>query len=55
MLQPVAVFSAAAVRPADAFVKTGSTGAATEKQVFDCLLMTRDNVDTYTAAFALSG
>ena len=54
VLQPVAVFSAEAVKQADAFIKTGSTGAATEKQLFDCLLITKDNVDKYTAAFTLS-
>ena len=54
VLQPVAVFSAEAVRQADNFIKTGSTGAATEKQLFDCLLITKDNVDKYTAAFTLS-
>ena len=54
VLQPVAVFSAEAVRQADNVIKTGSTGAATEKQLFDCLLITKDNVDKYTAAFTLS-
>ncbi len=54
VLQPVAVYSAEAVRQADNFIKTGSTGAATEKQLFDCLLITKDNVDKYTAAFTLS-
>jgi erythritol transport system substrate-binding protein len=54
VLQPVAVFSAEAVKQADNFIKTGSTGAATEKQLFDCLLITADNVDKYTAAFTLS-
>ena len=54
VLQPVAVFSAEAIKQADAFIKTGSTGAATEKQLFDCLLITMDNVDKYTAAFTLS-
>jgi len=54
VLQPVAVFSAEAVKQADQFIKTGSTGAATEKQLFDCLLITKDNVDKYTAAFTLS-
>ena len=54
VLQPVAVFSAEAVRQADNFIKTGETGAATEKQLFDCLLITKDNVDNYTAAFTLS-
>src|SRR6476646_2289272 len=32
VLQPVAVFSAEAVKQADKFIKSGSTGAATEKQ-----------------------
>jgi len=54
VLQPVAVFSAEAVKQADNFIKTGKTGAATEKQLFDCLLITKDNVDKYTAAFTLS-
>lgn len=54
VLQPVAVFSAEAVRQADNFIKTGETGAATEKQLFDCLLITAENVDKYTAPFVLS-
>ncbi len=54
VLQPVAVFSEAAVRQADNFIKNGSTGVDTEKQLFDCLLITADNVDKYTAAFVLS-
>jgi erythritol transport system substrate-binding protein len=54
VLQPVAVFSAEAVKQADNFIKTGETGAATEKQLFDCLLITAENVDKYTAAFTLS-
>lgn len=54
VLQPVAVFSAEAVRQADNFIKTGATGAATEKQLFDCLLITKDNVANYTGPFTLS-
>ena len=54
VLQPVAVFSAEAVKQADAFIKTGATGAATEKQLFDCLLITKDNVAKYTGPFTLS-
>ncbi|MDB6176367.1 D-ribose ABC transporter substrate-binding protein [Paracoccus sp. Z330] len=53
VLQPVAVFSEAAVRQADNFIKTGETGADSEKQLFDCLLITEDNVDQYSAAFVL--
>ena len=54
VLQPVAVFSAEAVKQADNFIKNGSTGVDTEKQLFDCILITKDNVDKYTAAFTLS-
>ncbi|THF49297.1 D-ribose ABC transporter substrate-binding protein [Allorhizobium terrae] len=54
VLQPVAVFSAEAVKQADSFIKTGKTGASAEKQLFDCLLITKDNVAKYTAPFVLS-
>lgn len=54
VLQPVAVFSREAVVQADKAIKTGSTGAATEKQLFDCILITSDNIDKYTAPFTLS-
>nr|WP_167484090.1 D-ribose ABC transporter substrate-binding protein [Mesorhizobium tamadayense] len=54
VLQPVAIFSAKAVQQADSFIKTGATGASSEKQLFDCLLITKDNVDKYTAPFVLS-
>ena len=54
VLQPVAVFSEEAVKQADNVIKTGKTGADSEKQLFDCLLITKDNVDKYTAPFVLS-
>jgi erythritol transport system substrate-binding protein len=54
VLQPVAVFSAEAVKQADKFIKTGKTGASSEKQLFDCALITKDNVDKYTGPFTLS-
>ncbi|MGV1791421.1 MULTISPECIES: D-ribose ABC transporter substrate-binding protein [Rhizobium] len=54
VLQPVAVFSEEAVKQADSFIKTGKTGATSEKQLFDCILITKDNVDKYTAPFVLS-
>ena len=54
VLQPVAVFSAKAVDEADSFLKTGKTGASAEKQLFDCLLITKDNTDKYTGPFTLS-
>ena len=54
VLQPVATFSAEAVKQADSFIKTGKTGAKSEKQLFDCILITKDNVDKYTAPFVLA-
>ena len=39
---------------ADSFLKTGKTGASSEKQLFDCLLITKDNTDKYTGPFTLS-
>ena len=54
VLQPVATFSAKAVDEADSFIKTGKTGATTEKQLFDCLLVTKANADKMTAPFTLS-
>ncbi|MBV2143053.1 D-ribose ABC transporter substrate-binding protein [Falsochrobactrum sp. TDYN1] len=53
VLQPVAVFSEAAVKQADNFIKTGETGVDQEKQLFDCILITKDNVDKYTSPFVL--
>ena len=53
VLQPVAVFSEAAVMQADSFIRTGKTGAKSEKQLFDCLLITKDNVSKYSSPFVL--
>ena len=53
VLQPVAIFSEEAVTQADSFIRTGKTGAKTEKQLFDCLLITKDNVNKYSAPFVL--
>jgi erythritol transport system substrate-binding protein len=53
VLQPVAIFAAKAVDEADAFLKTGKTGAASEKQLFDCVLLTTANIGDYTAPFTL--
>lgn len=53
VLQPVAIFAEAAVKQADTFIKTGKTGVDQEKQLFDCFLITKDNVDKYTAPFVL--
>ncbi|MDQ1899835.1 D-ribose ABC transporter substrate-binding protein [Paracoccus sp. WLY502] len=54
VLQPVAVFAEEAVRQADNFIKNGTTGADTEKQLFDCILINADNVDQMTEPFTLS-
>ncbi len=54
VLQPVAIFSAEAVRQADNFIKTGETGADSEKQLFDCVLITPENADQMVAPFTLS-
>ncbi len=53
VLQPVATFAAKAVDEADSFLKTGKTGAATEKQLFDCFLVTKGNAAKMTAPFTL--
>lgn len=53
VLQPVAIFSEQAVRQADSFINTGATGVDVEKQLFDCLLITPDNLDKYSAPFVL--
>ncbi|CUH79790.1 D-ribose ABC transporter substrate-binding protein [Tropicibacter naphthalenivorans] len=54
VLQPVAVFAEEAVRQADHYIKNGSPAVAEEKQLFDCLLITPENVANYTAPFVLS-
>lgn len=54
VLQPVAVFSREAVVQADYFIKNGTTMVADEKQLFDCLLITPENIANYTAPFTLS-
>ena len=54
VLQPVAVFADIAVRQADMFIKTGSTGVDTEKQLFDCLLINAENIGDYVAPFTLA-
>ena len=54
VLQPGAVFSREAVIQADHYIKNGEPMVAEEKQLFDCLLITPDNVANYTAPFTLS-
>jgi len=53
VLQPVAVYAKKAVEEADLFLRTGKTGAASEKQLFDCSLITKANLADYIAPFTL--
>ena len=53
VLQPVATFAAKAVDEADSVIKTGKTGAATEKQLFNCILITKANVGRFVGQFTL--
>src|SRR5690606_17446242 len=55
VLQPVAVFAEEAVRQADYYIKNGKPMVAEEKQLFDCVLITPDNVDQYVGPFTLEG
>jgi erythritol transport system substrate-binding protein len=54
VLQPVADFSKAAVELADEFIRTGEA-PETEKQAFDCILITAENVDGMTEPFTYTG
>lgn len=54
VLQPVAVFSKEAVDLADDYIRNG-TEPETEKQSFDCILITKDNADKMTEPFTYSG
>lgn len=49
VLQPVVRFSTQAVVEADRYLRTGKTGARSERQSFACVLITRDNIDRYTS------
>lgn len=54
VLQPVAIFTAKAIEQADLFLKTGNTGVQNEKQIFDCILITKENADKYLSPFVLA-
>lgn len=54
VMQPVAIFAAKAVEQADTFLKTGKIGASSEKQLFDCVLITKDNASKIKSPFVLS-
>ena len=53
VLQPVAVFSKKAVDEADSVLRTGKTGAASEKQLFNCILITKARTGEFVAPFTL--
>lgn len=53
VLQPVAVFSRKAVDEADHYIKHGNTGVDHEKQLLDCILITKDKADNFVAPFTL--
>ena len=43
VLQPIVEGTKAAVKQADSYLRTGKTGASTEKQAIDCILITKTN------------
>lgn len=43
VLQPIVEGTTKAVQQADEYLKTGKTGASSEKQAIDCVLITKDN------------
>ena len=43
VLQPIVAGTTLAVKQADAFLKDGKTGASSEKQAIDCVLVTKEN------------
>jgi erythritol transport system substrate-binding protein len=53
VLQPVSVFAEEAIKIADENIRTGKK-PDTEKKAFDCILITKDNVDKMTAPFVYS-
>jgi erythritol transport system substrate-binding protein len=53
VLQPVATFAKKAVDEADSYIRTGKTGASAEKQAFDCILITKAQVNNFASPFAL--
>lgn len=53
VLQPVAVFARKAVDEADHYLKHGNTGVDHEKQLFNCILITKDMVNDFVAPFTL--
>lgn len=53
VLQPIVQGTKNAVAQAISYIETGETGVPDEKQSIDCVLITKDNADKYTAPFVL--
>lgn len=53
VLQPIVQGTTNAVAQAVEYIKTGKTGVADEKQSIDCVLITKENADKYSAPFVL--
>lgn len=53
VLQPVVTFSKKAIHEADSFLKNGNTGVDQEKQLFDCILITKDKANDFVGPFTL--
>ncbi|MGH3949316.1 MAG: D-ribose ABC transporter substrate-binding protein [Pseudonocardiaceae bacterium] len=53
VLQPIVQGTKNAVAQAVQYLETGETGVGNEKQIIDCVLITKDNADKYTAPFVL--
>jgi len=48
VLQPIVEATRMLIEQLDSYLKTGETGASSEKQAIDCVLITPENVDSYT-------
>lgn len=53
VLQPIVQGTKNAVAQAISYIEKGETGVPDEKQSIDCVLITKDNADKYTAPFVL--
>jgi len=48
VLQPIVTGTETAIGQLDSVIRTGETGVADEKQLIDCVLITKENADTVT-------
>ncbi len=54
VLQPIVQGTTLAVQQADSYLKNGETGASSEKQALDCVLITKDNAAKFNNFVPLS-